>query len=35
MGPRVAILGYLDDPQLPPSRPAFEAYLDLCQSMID
>ncbi len=35
MGPRVGILGYLDDPQLPPRRPAFEEHLDLCQSMID
>ena len=35
MGPRVAILGYLDDPGLPPRRPAFEEHLDLCQSMID
>jgi hypothetical protein len=32
MGPRVAILGYLDDPGLPPARPAFEEHLDLCQS---
>ena len=32
MGPRVAILGYLDDPSLPPARPAFEEHLDLCQS---
>jgi hypothetical protein len=35
MGPRVAILGYLDDPGLPPRRPAFEEHLDLCQSAID
>jgi hypothetical protein len=35
MGPRVAILGYLDDPQLPPRRPAFEEHLDLCQSVIN
>jgi hypothetical protein len=35
MGPRVAILGYLDDPGLPPRRPAFEEHLDLCQSTID
>ena len=35
MGPRVAILGYLDDPGLPPGRPAFEEHLDLCQSTID
>jgi hypothetical protein len=35
MGPRVAILGYLDDPQLPPRRPPFEEHLDLCQSMIE
>ena len=34
MGPRVAILGYLDDPGLPPGRPAFEEHLDLCPSMI-
>jgi Protein of unknown function (DUF4238) len=32
MGPRVAILGHLDDPGLPPARPAFEEHLDLCQS---
>ena len=31
-GPRVAVLGYLDDPGLPPARPAFEKHLDLCQS---
>ncbi len=35
MGPRVAILGYLDDTRLPPRRPAFEEHLDLCQSQID
>ena len=35
MGPRVAILGYLDDPGLGPRRPAFEEHLDLCQSTID
>ena len=35
MGPRVAILGYLDDPALPPGRPPFEEHLDLCQSTID
>jgi Protein of unknown function (DUF4238) len=35
MGPRVAILGYLDDPGLPPRRAAFEEHLDLCQSTID
>lgn len=35
MGSRVAILGYLDDPGLPPRRPAFEEHLDLCQSAID
>jgi hypothetical protein len=35
MGARVAILGYLDDPGLPPRRPAFEEHLDLCQSAID
>ena len=29
--PLVAILGYLDDPGLPPARPAFEEHLDLCQ----
>ena len=35
MGPRVAILGDLDDlddPSLLPARPAFEEHLDLCQS---
>ena len=35
MGPRVAILGYLDDPELPPRRPAFDEHFDLCQSWID
>jgi hypothetical protein len=35
MGPRVAILGYLDDPGLPARRPAFKEHLDLCQSAID
>jgi hypothetical protein len=35
LGPRVAILGYLDDPGLPPRRPAFEEHLELCQSTID
>lgn len=35
MGPRVAILGYLDDPGLPPSRLAFEEHLDLCPSAIN
>jgi len=35
IGPRVAILGYLDDPGLPPRRPAFEEHLDLCPSTID
>lgn len=35
MGPRVAILGYLDDPALPPGSPPFEEHLDLCQSAID
>jgi hypothetical protein len=32
---RYAILGYLDDPGLPPRRAAFEEHLDLCQSTID
>jgi hypothetical protein len=35
MGPRVAILGYLDDPGLPPAQPPFDEHLDLCQSTID
>lgn len=35
MGPRVAILGYLDDPGLSPRRAAFEEHLDQCQSTID
>jgi len=35
MGPRVAVLGYLDDPALPPGRPPFEEHLDLCESAID
>lgn len=34
MGPRVAILGYLDDPGLPPTRPPFEEHLDLCPSTV-
>jgi hypothetical protein len=34
MGPRVAILGYLDDPGLPPARPPFEEHLDLCPSTV-
>ena len=34
MGPRVAILGYLDDPGLPPARPPFEEHLDLCPSIV-
>jgi hypothetical protein len=34
MGPRVAILGYLDDPGLPPRRPAFEEHLDLCPTTV-
>jgi hypothetical protein len=34
MGPRVAILGHLDDPALPPCRPAFEEHLDLCPSTV-
>ncbi|MHB1988269.1 MAG: hypothetical protein ACYCSF_09825 [Acidimicrobiales bacterium] len=35
MGPRVALLGYLDAPDLPPRRPPFEEHLDLCQSTIE
>lgn len=35
MGPRVAILGYPDDPALPPGRPPFEEHLDLCRSTLD
>jgi len=35
MGPRVALLGYLDAPDLPPRRPPFEQHLDLCQSTVD
>jgi hypothetical protein len=35
MGLRVAILGYLDDPPLPPRRPPFEEHFDLCDSMIE
>jgi hypothetical protein len=35
MGPRVTIVGYLDDPRLPPHRPAFEEHLDLCQRVIN
>jgi len=34
MGPRVALLGYLDDPRLPKRRPPFEEHLDLCASWI-
>lgn len=29
MGPRVGILGYLDDPELPPRRPPFSEHCDL------
>jgi hypothetical protein len=35
MGPRVAILGYLDDPGLPPKQPAFEEHLDLCTNTVN
>ncbi len=35
MGLRIAILGYLDDPALPPRRPAFSEHFHLCQSTID
>lgn len=35
MSPRVAILGYLDDPKLPPPRPAFEEHRDLCDGWIE
>jgi len=35
MGPRVGILGYLDEPHLPPRRPPFAEHLDLCDSMIE
>lgn len=34
MGPRVAILGYPDDPALPPRRPPFEEHLDVVDSWI-
>lgn len=34
MGPRVAILGYLDDPGLPSAPPPFEEYLYLCPSTV-
>jgi hypothetical protein len=30
-GPRVAILGYLDGPGLPPGRPTFDEHLDLAR----
>ena len=32
MSPRVAILGYLDDPRLPPRQPAFSENFDLVPS---
>jgi hypothetical protein len=34
MSPRVAILGYLDDPRLPPRQPAFSENFDLVPSYI-
>ena len=35
MGPRVAILGYLDAPDLPARRAPFEEHFDLCQSWVE
>jgi hypothetical protein len=35
MGPRVAILGYLEDEKLPPRRPQFEENFDLCETWIE
>jgi hypothetical protein len=35
MSPRVALLGYLDAPDLPPARPPFEEHLDLCLSWVE
>ena len=34
MGPRVAIIGCLDDPGLPPGQHPFEEHLDLCPSTV-
>jgi hypothetical protein len=35
MGPRVALLGYLDSPDLPARRPPFEEHRDLCLSWVE
>lgn len=35
MGPRVAILGYPDDPALPPRRPPFEEHFGVVDSWIE
>jgi hypothetical protein len=35
MGPRVALLGFLDAEDLPPRRPPFEEHLVLCQSAVE
>lgn len=36
LGPRVALLGYLDSPDLPqPKRAPFEEHLDLCWSWVE
>jgi hypothetical protein len=35
MGPRVGLLGYLDDPRFPARRPPFEEHRELCASWIE
>lgn len=35
MGPRVALLGYMEASDLPPRRPPFEEHFDLCQSAVE
>lgn len=35
MGPRVALLGYLESADLPPAKPPFEEHLDLCLSWVE
>lgn len=35
MGPRVALLGYLDSADLPPRRAPFEETRELCQSWVE
>lgn len=35
MGPTVALLGYLNSPDLPPAKPPFTEHLDLCMSWVE